>query len=645
MLKHLEPAAMVLKQLSGTDVDRKTTIRQSLFDSYERPARPPVEMGRQFYMEGQWESDEHVDWFLYTQLWVRSSRVFWGMTPFTPKKEKGGLTPRPREPNPALFSILGDQAIQSGFRTTTALKWQSLDPVYELVSWIRKETELGLGKTIDQTASMAIVKAIKDTNTTHQAALPIEFFSSQTLEKERRSGRPFEHNYDDKEMEFYLWPLIQPVQLENRGRDMFISYSFIRRQLLLLFFDRDAFNFRDLQPGHLIEQMSCEYSSSSIPTAEDARIEQLEERIKLLESDHSQSNIQSDKRIQALEEENRVLNQILTERHSTIVESNEQNEALKRSIVDERRAGENRIRVQGDEIERLKLEISAQSRLANVVEEKDRALQNLEDTRDHVLQDLEAQNNELDRLKKDLEVQSNELGRLQRNLEVQSNEVSRLQKDLEVQSDEINNLQTKLEVRNEEVSRLQKERDEALGNLEARNNGLTREKDEAVDKLNNILEEAAYTERRQVEEIKRYKDEDAAMLQQLEQFLGMQSARNIKIDYDPIYIHFVTSSRRVETLHFRRENAEAVMHTIEKQLPETSFELFTENQKKVLQIKKGYLVECSKRVHAFWIVSLECMGDRLFDVSRGQKRIDTREDRREDIATEDIREVRQAKKR
>jgi hypothetical protein len=122
MLKHLEPAAMVLKQLSGTDVDRKTTIRQALFDSYKRPARPPVEMGRQFYVEGQWQSDEHVDWFLYTHLWARCSRVFWGMTPFTPRKEKGGLTLKSREGNPALFSILGDLAVQSGFRTNTALK-------------------------------------------------------------------------------------------------------------------------------------------------------------------------------------------------------------------------------------------------------------------------------------------------------------------------------------------------------------------------------------------------------------------------------------------------------------------------------------------------------------------------------------------
>jgi Protein of unknown function (DUF3723) len=52
MLKHLEPVVMVLKQLLGIDLDHKTTIRQSLFHLYKKPARLPVEIGRELYIEG-----------------------------------------------------------------------------------------------------------------------------------------------------------------------------------------------------------------------------------------------------------------------------------------------------------------------------------------------------------------------------------------------------------------------------------------------------------------------------------------------------------------------------------------------------------------------------------------------------------------
>jgi hypothetical protein len=65
------------------------------------------------------------------------------------------------------------------------------------------------------------------------------------------------------------------------------------------------------------------------------------------------------------------------------VECKEQNKTLKRRHIDERRARDERIRVQAHEIERLRLEISTRNGLANV--KRDQTLQSLEQSRDQVL--------------------------------------------------------------------------------------------------------------------------------------------------------------------------------------------------------------------------------------------------------------------
>jgi hypothetical protein len=280
MLKHLEPACEVLKKLA--DTGSKWSIRHCLWDKYDKPQQPLIEMGKEVYFPGSWSNDKDTFEFLYAQLWAITLRCFWDVSSFTPKKEKGRSTPKKKQPNPALFQRIGNLAICSGFHTDTALLWKGLDRADSLVSTLKERAKVGMNKILDDRTTSEIAKALRNApngNAT-DCASPVSFFSNQPIEQDRRLGRPFEDNYDDGEKEFFLQLLLQSLGV-NEPHDPFMSFSFVRRQLFFLFFDQPPDDekyfsqFSTLKPG-ILGEFSAVFTESIEPNEETLQISRKE---------------------------------------------------------------------------------------------------------------------------------------------------------------------------------------------------------------------------------------------------------------------------------------------------------------------------------------------------------------------------------
>jgi chromosome segregation ATPase len=309
MLKHLEPACEILKKLA--DVGSKSTIRQCLIGKYTVPLEPPVEVGKEYYLRGQWNSERQTMEFLYVQLWVLCLRKFWEMTAFTPKKEKGQLTLKPKESNPALLSRLGDLTIHSGFATEQARIWQDLDRTESLVTWLKEQAQVGMGKTMNEGDKSLVRRALNNAARVSSRVNSVEFLGNTGIEQERRSGRPFHNNYDLYENEFFLWHLLGPLDNNSSPYARYMTYSFVRRQLIFLFFEKptedNPFSFSTLSTGVLGETpLGNESNEPSDPLNDHAQtivlLDQLNTKIRELEL---QLNSQKSE-----------LEQLTTEKHS-----------------------------------------------------------------------------------------------------------------------------------------------------------------------------------------------------------------------------------------------------------------------------------------------------------------------------------------
>jgi nitrogen fixation protein len=116
---------------------------------YKPGTTGPVELGEKHWYTGTWYDQGKRRYFLYVQLWVNILRNFWGITPYTPKKELNEPKPEVRQANVSLEHYFGRLAVHSGFETDIAKDWSCRNVVEDLVEQWRPDIELGFGKFLD----------------------------------------------------------------------------------------------------------------------------------------------------------------------------------------------------------------------------------------------------------------------------------------------------------------------------------------------------------------------------------------------------------------------------------------------------------------------------------------------------------------
>ncbi|EUC40671.1 hypothetical protein COCMIDRAFT_108213 [Bipolaris oryzae ATCC 44560] len=222
-LKYIEPICETLKKLIGNNMKR--TIRSSLMGCYFPPDKRNIQVAK--FREAEITSiinQEEAAWISYVELWAFCGRYFNKLTSFTPRKESGEAKPTVEGPNPVLWQHLASFSVSRGFKTKRAQELANTDPHTELAyEYLRKSSPLSASSYERQIHEIVSASRTVDDDT-HELPTIV----SGHIEKERRSGRPFENHLRIDEQNLYLpnvYNNVEPIEANwaLMRRDVFNS--------------------------------------------------------------------------------------------------------------------------------------------------------------------------------------------------------------------------------------------------------------------------------------------------------------------------------------------------------------------------------------------------------------------------------------
>jgi hypothetical protein len=230
-LKYLEPICEALKQLLGSGMKR--TIRSSLMGHFFLPEKNMVQISE--FKEAELRtslSRDQTAWVSYIEMWAFCGRHFNGLTSFTPRKESGEAKPTVEGPNPVLWTNLAKFAISRGFRTPRAQELSDTDPYAGLArEFLRKANPISSTFSDQQVHTIICASQAVPDHEPLSNSVP-----SGHIDRERRSGRPFENDMrTDKQMLYF-----PNIYSDTNPADA--SWSLIRRDTF-----RSLFGSFDLQ--------------------------------------------------------------------------------------------------------------------------------------------------------------------------------------------------------------------------------------------------------------------------------------------------------------------------------------------------------------------------------------------------------------
>jgi hypothetical protein len=198
-LKYIEPICEALKQLLGSKMQH--TIWLSFMSHYFPQNRNMIQLSE--YQEAEIKaplSREMSAWISYVELWAFCGRHFNRLTSFTPRKENGVTKPVVEGPNPVMWQRLARFALSRGFKTARAQELFSADPYVDLArDYIRKANPLSATISNQQLRNIVLAG-----HTVPEVQHTMHSRGSGHIEKDRRSGRPFEQDLlTDKEMLYF----------------------------------------------------------------------------------------------------------------------------------------------------------------------------------------------------------------------------------------------------------------------------------------------------------------------------------------------------------------------------------------------------------------------------------------------------------
>lgn len=219
-LKYIEPICEILKKLVGSNMRR--TIRSSLMGHYFPPERRHIQVSKLREAEiTSLLSQEEAAWISYVELWAFCGRYFAKLTSFTPKKESGEAKPVVEGPNPVLWRHLANFSVSRGFKTKPAEKLANSDPYTELAhEYLRKSSPLSSLSCERQIQEVLRASRIVDDDSQQPQSV-----LSGHLEKERRSGRPYENVLRMDERNLYL------PNIYNNEEPVEANWTLIRRDM------------------------------------------------------------------------------------------------------------------------------------------------------------------------------------------------------------------------------------------------------------------------------------------------------------------------------------------------------------------------------------------------------------------------------
>jgi hypothetical protein len=203
--KYLEPCSLILKSL--LDFTEKRPLWRAFSANYWPPPEIVAQHSEVVYSPLSKIRDEDAGMRLaYTQLWLASSRYFAELTSIKPRIESRKAQRIRRDHDTARLEQLGLLAYKLGFRTSRTL-------------------ELSL-KVADWPDELLKVKA--SSGPLINQNLP--FTSNDSLPLERRSGRPFDNDYDNDRVRLFSFMFYDAVQ---PGED--ITPLFVKRNIFEAF--------------------------------------------------------------------------------------------------------------------------------------------------------------------------------------------------------------------------------------------------------------------------------------------------------------------------------------------------------------------------------------------------------------------------
>lgn len=164
-------------------------------------------------------------------------RNFYFLTSFAPRKERGKPKPKVRSPNPVLQQRLAKLAELSGFRSSTITAWLQHGHHDSLRRSLQEDLDIGLG------ASAGLAISLSRAPPRGVEPNVVQLFGDHVFGVERRSGRPFEDDYTEDRMSYFLLSVIgldcsgvpRPGFVDP-GERADINSMFCRRDLIKSFF-------------------------------------------------------------------------------------------------------------------------------------------------------------------------------------------------------------------------------------------------------------------------------------------------------------------------------------------------------------------------------------------------------------------------